>query len=365
MPSTVRHSPLWPDRAAYSARIDEARPHLITAVVAAAAIALSSCSSGDVGAEPAISASTSAAVSTSAAPTTTVPAPVCVAKARAGDSLTAIADRSGITLEQLVQENLFDPTDTFFPGTEFDVCVGDNVDPADPTLVEPPSEAVMRQQQELNELFSTTSMLPLGVDGDSGRLTRQAICAARMGLGLPVHNRHLDPGSDEEATIFAATGFGIPEGAPTDAARWILVDQRCQVIFIGEGADRVVDIFPTSTGEEGHETFSVRARAFRFDPSIETDGWHDSSSFPVEIDNPLNGNMYKPIYFNEGQAIHGAEYIPPWPRSKGCARTFPKHQDTIIEWLGLQDMTEATWKVGDIGATVVVQGRYTDLADTP
>ena len=341
------------------------RPQLITATVAAAAIALSSCSSGDVGAEPAATVSTAAAVSTSAAPTTTLPAPVCVAEAQAGDSLTAIANRSGITLEQLVQENLFDPTDTFYPGTEFDVCVGDNVDPTDPTLVEPPSEAVMRQQQELNELFSTTSMLPLGVDGDSGRLTRQATCAARMGLGLPVHNRHLAPGSDEEATIFAATGFGIPEGAPTDAAKWILVDQRCQVIFIGEGADRVVDIFPTSTGEEGHETFSVRARAFRFDPSIETDGWHDSSSFPVEIDNPLNGNMYKPIYFNEGQAIHGAEYIPPRPQSKGCARTFPKHQDMIIEWLGLQDMTEATWKVGDIGATVVVQGRYTDLADTP
>ncbi|MEX1106363.1 MAG: L,D-transpeptidase family protein [Ilumatobacteraceae bacterium] len=334
-------------------------------MVAAAAIALSSCSSGDVGAEPAATVSAAAAVSTSAAPTTTVPAPVCVAKAQAGDSLTAIADRSGITLDELVKENLFDPADTFYPGTEFDICVGDNVDPTDPTLVEPPSEAVMLQQRELNELFSTTSMLPLGVDGDSGRLTRQAICAARMGLGLPVHNRHLAPGSDEEATIFAATGFGIPDGAPTDAAKWILVDQRCQVIFIGEGADRVVDIFPTSTGEEGHETFSVRARAFRFDPSIETDGWHDSSSFPVEIDNPLNGNMYKPIYFNEGQAIHGAEYIPPWPRSKGCARTFPKHQDKIIEWLGLQDMTEATWKVGDIGATVVVQGRYSDLADTP
>jgi len=173
------------------------RPQLITATVAAAAIALSSCSSGDVGAEPAATVSTAAAVSTSAAPTTTLPAPVCVAKAQAGDSLTAIANRSGITLEQLVQENLFDPTDTFHPGTEFDVCVGDNVDPTDPTLVEPPSEAVMRQQQELNELFSTTSMLPLGADGDSGRLTRQAICAARMGLGLPVHNRHLAPGSDE------------------------------------------------------------------------------------------------------------------------------------------------------------------------
>ena len=340
------------------------RTQLLAAVVAAAALALSSCSSGDSDVEAAAPTST-AAPSTTVAPTTTVPEPVCTVRARAGDSLTAIAERSGITLEQLVQENLIDPAKTFYPGTEFDVCVGDVVDSADPTLVEPPPEAVMRQQQELNELFASTSMLPLGVDGDPGRLTRQAICAARMGLGLPVHNRYLVPGSEEEAAIFAATGFGIPEGAPTDAAKWILVDQRCQVIFIGEGADRVVDIFPTSTGEPGHETLNVRARAFRFDPALENDGWHDSSSFPVAVDNALNGNMYKPIYFNEGQAIHGAEYIPPWPRSKGCARTFPKHQDMIIEWLGLRDMTEATWKAGDIGVTVVVQGRYTDLPDTP
>ena len=342
------------------------RTRLLTAVAATAVMALSSCSSGVSGADAEASSSTVIQASTSSvAPSTTIAVPVCVVRAKAGDSLTSIAERSGITLEQLVQENLVDPAKTFYPGTEFDVCIGDVVDPADPTLVAPPPEAVKRQQTHLNELFSATSMLPLVVDGDSGRLTRQAICAARMGLGLPVHNRHLAPGSEEETTIFAATGFGIPEGAPTDAAKWILVDQRCQVIVIGEGADRVVDVFPTSTGEEGHETFSVRARAFRFDPAIENDGWHDSESFPVAVDNPLNGNMYKPIYFNEGQAIHGAEYIPPWPRSKGCARTFPKHQDKIIEWLGLKDVTEATWKAGDIGVTVVVQGRYTDLPDTP
>ena len=258
-------------------------------------------------------------------------------------------------------ENLLDPNDLFLPGQEFDVCLGDGVDPADPTLVEPSPAAVGVQQRELNELFASTSMLPLDIDGDSGGLTRQMICAARMALGLPVHSRHLVPGSEEEATIFAATEIGIPAGAPTDADKWLLVDQTCQVIFIGEGDDRVVDVFPTSTGSEGNETFNVRARAFRFDPAIDNEGWHDSESFPVSIDNPLNGNMYKPIYFNEGQAIHGAEFIPPYPRSKGCARTFPKHQDAIIAWLGLQDLTEATWKAQDIGLTVLVRGRYVAL----
>jgi LysM repeat protein len=353
------------------------RRHLPAAtlpVALAAAVLLSACSggggvvdAGGPGAGPSTSvlSSTDVASAAAVAPTTTAPAPVCTVTAMVGDSLTAIAERNGLTLDQLAEENLLDPTDVFHPGQEFDVCPGDSIDPSDPTLVEPPPDAVVRQQNELNELLSATSMPPLTVDGDSGKLTRQAVCAARMALGFPVHNRHLVPGSEEEAAIFAATELRIPEGAPTDTDRWILVDQTCQVIFIGEGNDRVVDVFPTSTGEEGHETFNVRARAFRFDPAVDNEGWHDSSSFPVSVDNPLNGNMYKPIYFNDGQAIHGAEFIPPFPRSKGCARTFPKHQDLILAWLGLQDMTEATWKAADIDVTVEVRGRYRDLPDAP
>ena len=335
------------------------------AVGIAAAMVVASCGSGGgrVTIQPDLATVPTAAASTTVAPTTTVPAPICTVAAQPGDSLIAIAERNGITVEQLADENMIDPADVFHPGKEFDVCIGDTVDPSDPTFTAPPPELVELQQLRLNQLFEGTSMLPLALDGDSGGLTRQAICAARMGLGLPVHNRHLVAGSDEEATIFAATELGIPAGAPTDASKWILVDQTCQVIFTGEGADRVVDVFPTSTGAEDHRTFNVRAKAVRFDPAIDNEGWHDSSSFPVTVDNPLNGNMYKPIYFNDGQAIHGAEFIPPYPRSKGCARTFPRHQDMIIEWLGLQDMTEATWNVKEIGVTVVVQGRYVAMPE--
>jgi hypothetical protein len=347
-------------RCGHATHLRRVRLAVCLVVVASSATACRSGGDGIASADAA-AATTTLIAPTTVAPTTTIPEPICVVAAQIGDSLTAIAERNGLTLEQLEEENLLDRGDVFLPGQEFDVCIDDVVDPADPTLVEPPAAAVMAQQRELNELFANTSMLPLGIDGDSGNLTRQMICAARMALGLPVHGRHLVPGSEEEATIFAATAIGIPEGAPTDTDKWLLVDQTCQVIFTGEGNDRVVDVYPTSTGSEGHETFNVRARAFRFDPALENEGWHDSASFPVEIDNPLSGNMYKPIYFNEGQAIHGAEFIPPYPRSKGCARTFPKHQDAIIEWLGMQDMTEATWKAQDIELTVMVRGRYVEL----
>ena len=71
--------------------------------------------------------------------------------------------------------------------------------------------------------------------------------------------------------------------------------------------------------------------------------------------------MYKPIYFNDGEAIHGAGYVPPTPRSKGCARTFPLHQDELISWLGLADVTEAIWQTATIGLRVTVQGKYRDI----
>lgn len=319
--------------------------------------------SSDPDATTTVAATTTTTTSTTTT-TTTPPPPICVVTVEPGDSLTAIASRSGLTLADLELENAFDTSATIHPGQVLDICVGNDVDDVTGTSrLSPPADAVMRQQGELNELFAQYGLLPLGVDGDSGKYTRQAVCAARMGLGLRVHNGHLPADSDEEATIFAATELSIPAGAPVESNKWILIDKTCQVIFIGEGNERVVNVFPTSTGIEGYETHDVRAHAFRYDPAVENGGWHDSTSFPVAVDNPVNGNMYKPLYFNDGQAIHGAEYIPPEPRSKGCARTFPSHQNMILEWLGLETLTEATWNVDEIGVTVVVQGLYQDRVD--
>ncbi len=332
------------------------------------AVIVSGCGSHDARqSKLALSAETQAGSTppVSSAPTavssTTTPAAICVVTVEPGDSLSAIAGRTGVDIADLESENALGPSATIHPGQVFDICAGNNIDDVTgASRLAPPTDAVTAQQTELNELFAKYSLLPLDVDGDSGSYTRQAICAARMGLGLPVHNGHLTPGSTEEVAIFAATELAIPVGAPTDAAKWILVDQTCQVIFIGEGDDRVVDVFPTSTGQPGYETRTVSTRAFRFDPATDNGGWHDSATFPVKGDNALNGNMYKPLYFNDGQAIHGAGFIPPDPRSKGCARTFPKHQDMIIKWLGLDTMAQATWDPDVIGVTVVVQGRFQD-----
>ncbi len=284
----------------------------------------------------------------------------CVVEVRPGDSLSAIADEvDGVGLDAFLAENRLAPSSVIHPGDELDVCIGNDVDDVTGTSLLPPGpRAVRRQQQELNELFAPYFIADLVVDGDSGPLTRQALCAARMGLGLPVNTTSMPEGGPEEQRLFEATSLQIPAGAPTWAARWILIDETCQVIYTGEGAERVVNVFPTSTGEAGHETRNVTAAAFRYDPAVDNGGWHDSTHFPVAADDPLNGNMYKPLYFSDGQAIHGANYVPPSPNSKGCARMFTWHHDSLISWLGLDDLTRATWRRGEIGVTVAVQGDY-------
>jgi LysM repeat protein len=341
-----------------------------------ATLVMTGCGGGsaaDEGAPAATSnatATTAVTTSTSAPPTTSPPTttdatadvrdPGCVVSVVSGDSLSKIAERTdGVTVAAIVDENRLTDGHVIHPGDELDVCIGNDVDDVTgASRLAPAPAAVRRQQRHLNELFAPYRIAELAVDGDSGPLTRQLLCAARMGLGLSVSATHMPEGSPDEDLLFAADSLSIPDGAAVWADRWILIDKTCQVMFTGEG-ERIVDVYPTSTGESGFETRDVQANpAFRFDPALDNGGWHDSSRFPVEIDDPLNGNMYKPIYFNGGQAIHGAEYVPPEPRSKGCARTFPWHQDELIAWLGLDDIAEPTWRVDAIGVTVTVRGDY-------
>jgi lipoprotein-anchoring transpeptidase ErfK/SrfK len=150
----------------------------------------------------------------------------------------------------------------------------------------------------------------------------------------------------------------VPESAGAQDGRWVLVDKTCQILIAGEH-ERIVFVFPTSTGERGYETRDQdRARAFRYDPAADNYGWHDSIDYPSAVDNPLNGNMYHPIYFDDGLAIHGANNVPPEPASKGCVRLRVEDQDALVAWLGLTDRTSPTWDRDRIGLTVTVQGTF-------
>ncbi|MFK7917480.1 MAG: L,D-transpeptidase [Ilumatobacter sp.] len=319
--------------------------------------------------------STTTTSTTTTTTTTTIPAldvydPECVVEVESGDSLGLIVDRfddETINIATVRSENSIDGT-TIDPGQLLDICVDNGLDDVtgaererNQAIVEAETlAAVTAQQIKLNELLTGYGMRELLVDGISGPVTRRHLCAARLGLGLDVTLTDMEPGSDEEAALFAADNIVAPFTSALNQDRWILIDRTCQVMFVGEGATTLNFVFPTSTGSQGFETRDQdQSRVFRYDPALENDGWHNSSDYPVPIDNPLNGNMYRPLYFDGGQAIHGANNVPTTPQSKGCARLSPSNQNALVNWLGLQG---ANGPQGRVGVTVNVQGAYPHAA---
>lgn len=312
------------------------------------------------------SSSTSPTSTTSTVPELDVYDPDCVVQAGPGDSLGAIAGAEAdeiITIASLQAENGL-PDELIVPGQLLDVCIDNGLDDISgeqrlernaAVLAEETFASVTAQQTKLNELLVPYGFPEMPVDGVSGPVTQRALCASRLALGLPVNRSDMAPGSDEELLLLATTELPIPPNVATEG-RWIFIDLTCQIMLAGEGPDRLVNVFRTSTGEAGFETrLQERTRAFRFDPALDNGGWHESSIYPVPEDNPLNGNMYKPLYFDNGQAIHGANNVPTSPQSKGCARLTPADQDRLVAWLGLGG---ATYSKDRIGVTVTVRGGY-------
>jgi hypothetical protein len=295
--------------------------------------------------------------------------PSCVVQVASGDSLGGIAASLAdeiVTIASLQAENgLAD--EVIVPDQLLDVCIDNGLDDITgaqriernaAVVAAETFASVTAQQAKLNELLMPYGFPEMPVDGVSGPITRRALCASRLALGLPVNRSDMAPGSPEEQQLLATTALPIPPNVATDG-RWIFIDLTCQVLLTGEGPSSLVHLFPTSTGEAGYETrLQERTRAFRFNPALDNGGWHESSIYPVAEDNPLNGNMYKPLYFDDGQAIHGANNVPTSPQSKGCARLKPADQDRLVAWLGLDTISGATYSKDRIGVTVTVRGGY-------
>jgi LysM repeat protein len=358
------------------------RGRLISLLLAAGMVALSSCNgtAGGTAADSSQSSATEGSTATTVtvettepAPTTTEPTldvydPLCVVQVAPGESLSLIADRfddDTVRVDTIIAENDLDGN-TIYPAQLLDVCVDNGLDDRTGETREPNrvlvAEATMAnvelQQAKLNELFASSGMAELPVDGVSGSVTRQRLCAARMGLGLLPSTTDMAAGSEEEQVLMAATQLNIPLYAPVEAERWTLIDQTCQVMFVGAGSEQLQFIFPTSTGQPGFETrLQDASKVYRYDPAFDNDGWHDSTEFPVPEDNPINGNMYKPLYFDGGLAIHGANNVPTNPQSKGCARLRLENQNQLLDWLGIGDVTRPIGG-SQFNLTVRIVGQY-------
>ena len=308
---------------------------------------------------------TSTSTTTTTEPPLDVHDPACVVRVRPGEGLGEIAARFDddiLTVAAIQSENALDG-EVLHPGQLLDVCVDNGLDDVTGEQRAEPNAAVVaanveRQQVKLNELFAGLGIRELLVDGVSGPVTRQRLCAFRLAFGLPVGRHDMERGSEEEQLLMQAETLPIPFTSAILSEKWILIDQTCQIMFVGEGTERLAFVFPTSTGVPEYRTRPQdRTPAYRYNPASHNDGWHNSLTFPAADDNPLNGNMYRPLYFDRGQAIHGAMNVPTSPQSKGCARLRVEHQDMLIAWLGLGTDRPIEGR-SRIGVTVNVQGEY-------
>ena len=177
-------------------------------------------------------------------------------------------------------------------------------------------------------------------------------------LGLPISRDDMVPGSPEEQSLMAADRRCRSRRAPRSARRWALIDQTARSCSSARARTGIVFVFPTSTGQAEFPTRDQDAsRVFRYDPAPRTTAGTTASTTRSAGDNPLNGNMYKPIYFDDGQAIHGANNVPTepgQPRLRPAARR--PTRTLLIGWLGLADDGGQIWDADRIDFTVRVPG---------
>jgi peptidoglycan hydrolase-like protein with peptidoglycan-binding domain len=171
-----------------------------------------------------------------------------------------------------------------------------------PPTTAPPAPPSLRQGSEGAEVLALqTSLEALGYwlggpDGHYEHLTQQAVLAFQKANGL---GRDGVAGPQTLAALAIATrptARVLTDGIEIDLDR--------QVLLVVSGG-QVTHVLNTSTGRSGWRTppgdFAVQRQI---------DGTRHA---------PL-GDLYRPKYFNDGIAVHGATSIPGQPASHGCAR---------------------------------------------
>jgi peptidoglycan hydrolase-like protein with peptidoglycan-binding domain len=147
-------------------------------------------------------------------------------------------------------------------------------------------------QQHLNDLGFWLGP----VNGTYGRLTQQAVMAFQKANGL-----------GRDGVAGAATLAAVPTAtrpAPPHAEDGVDIDLGRQLLFVVQGGQSLW-VINTSTGKSSTPTV-----AGDFHVYSQIDGMRHA---------PL-GDLWRPKYFNGGDAIHGSPSIPGYAASHGCAR---------------------------------------------
>lgn len=144
-------------------------------------------------------------------------------------------------------------------------------------------------------------------DGTFGGQTQQAVYALQKAAGL-ARDGVVGPKTQQ------ALDQGVRPKARSSKGRVIEINLKRQLLMlVDDGA--ISQVFNTSTGSMEHyeqkgQTYLADTPSGKFRVSRQIDGWRHA---------PL-GLLWRPKYFNGGIAVHGANSVPPYPASHGCAR---------------------------------------------
>lgn len=175
--------------------------------------------------------------------------------------------------------------------------------------------------------------IPTGkIDGIFDGQTRRALCVWRELTGTEV-SRALP--ANLEYNRVAATDILF---APQEIEAGLNINLTCQsAIWLQYETSTPMTIFKISSGRQTLETTPGN-----FAVGWSVDDWYESRKYP-------DGWMYRPMFFNKGEAIHGSQtdsMVHSYPASHGCVRMMQADIDTL-------------WAAGfGKGSTVHVYGKW-------
>jgi len=209
----------------------------------------------------------------------------------------------------------------------------------------PPAPTAEEVQQALVDLG-----IPAGeVDGKWGVRTRQGFCIWRDLTGREA-NRNLPSDLEARAIVNAQYFQRTYPGyralkIPSDFVVGLNISKTCQsAVWVKDKSRENYKVTIVSTGAPGLETgdgiFKVTWRV---------DRWYESIAYP-------DGWMYRPMFFNAGEAIHGSEsdtWVWWYPASHGCVRMLGKDVDEL-------------WASGfGTGSKIYVYGNWNPVTNDP
>jgi hypothetical protein len=180
--------------------------------------------------------------------------------------------------------------------------------------------------KQLQTRLKALGYLPGRIDGRYGGGTLVAVWAFQKVNGIK-------PTSTVAARTWSALEIPkpprvlVPKGKPTRVE--INLTTQVMVVYV-RGAVKLVSHTSSGSGIPYCETAEWQGRSQRFCGNARTptgdykttwrrDGWHRS----------YLGQLYNPIFFNGGIALHGALSVPLAPASHGCVR-LPMHVAEVL-----------------------------------